>query len=66
MDNMVKNFSQMAFISAPGKGLPLYPQSSDEEDSNEEGLEEGVTIKKKKKDKNQRKTKTRGSKSNKM
>jgi len=67
MDNMVKNFSQMAFISAPGKGLPLYPQSSDDEDSDEEGQEEGVHVKKKKKDKGQkrRKSQKRGQKGSK-
>lgn len=34
-DDMVKNFSQLAFTTAPGANLALYPQSSDEDESQE-------------------------------
>jgi|DEB0MinimDraft_12_1074336.scaffolds.fasta_scaffold13860_1 hypothetical protein len=50
LDNMVKNFSQQAFISKEGKGLQLYPQSdSDSEGHEGETPEEAKRRKEKKK-----------------
>lgn len=49
---MVKEFGQVSFTSAPGKGLPLYPQEeldSDEDDEEEELDENGEPKPKKKK-----------------
>ena len=43
MDNMVKNFSQMAYISAPDKGLRLE-LNKDEEESDEEDEEEDESL----------------------
>ena len=50
---MVKNVSQLAYTSAPGKGLPLYPHSSSEEesDSQDENKDAEEKVKKEKKKK---------------
>ena len=51
-NRMVKEFGQVSFTSAPGKGLPLYPQEeldSDEDDEEEELDENGEPKPKKKK-----------------
>lgn len=47
---MVKEFGQVSYTSAPGKGLPLYPQEGmSDEDEEEEELDENGEPKPKKK-----------------
>ena len=57
MDNMVKNFSQMAFITKAGNGLQMYPQSDEESD---EGPREGETQEDAKRRKEKKRAKKKG------